>query len=179
MKPEMQVEPPAGSPEKRAAIALLITVLLAAAIAVMFGARAYLWIKAIHVIAVISWMAGMLYLPRLFVYHCDAEPGSQQSETFKIMEQRLLGVIMNPAMVIAWSLGLWLAWVGGHFSEPWLHAKIALVIGLSATHGYFSGAVRAFREDRNTKSARHWRMLNEVPALLMVGSVVLVIVKPI
>jgi putative membrane protein len=168
----------AGSPGKRAAIALVITVLLSASAAVMFGERAYLWLKAAHVIAVISWMAGMLYLPRLFIYHCEATPGSPQSETFKVMEQRLLTIIMNPAMIITWALGLWLAWTGGHLMAPWFHAKFALVIGLSAAHGYFSAAVRAFREDRNTKSVRHWRIVNEVPAVLMIGIVILVIVKP-
>ncbi len=88
----------------------------------------YEWLKAFHVIAVIAWMAGMLYLPRLFVYHCDADPGSRQSETFKVMERRLLKAIINPAMIATWVLGLWLAWQGGWFSAPWLHAKLALVI---------------------------------------------------
>jgi putative membrane protein len=94
------------------------------------------------------------------------------------MERRLLTIIMNPAMVIAWVFGLWLAWTGGHFTAPWFHAKLLLVLLLSAVHGYFSRAVRAFREDRNTVSARHWRMINELPTLLMIGIVILVIVKP-
>ncbi|QPC88526.1 protoporphyrinogen oxidase HemJ [Mesorhizobium sp. NBSH29] len=138
----------------------------------------YPWAKAIHVIAVISWMAGMLYLPRLFVYHTDAEPGSAQSETFKVMERRLLRAIINPAMFVTWVFGLWLAWKGFGFSGAWLHAKIALVLMMSAVHGYLSAAVRAFAEDRNGKSARHWRFVNEVPTLLMVVIVVLVVVKP-
>ena len=138
----------------------------------------YLWIKALHVIAVISWMAGMLYLPRLFIYHCAAEPGSVQSETFKVMERRLLRFIINPAMVITWAAGLWLAWSGFAFSGGWLHAKIAAVLVLSGVHGYFAGAVRRFAEDRNLKTARHWRLMNEVPTLLMIVIVVLVIVKP-
>jgi protoporphyrinogen IX oxidase len=138
----------------------------------------YPWLKALHVIAVIAWMAGMLYLPRLFVYHCAAEKGSVQSETFKVMERRLLRAIINPAMLAAWAIGLWLAWRGFQFSGAWLHMKIALVILLSATHGYFSKAVRMFAEDRNDKPAVHWRMMNEVPTVLMIGIVILVIVKP-
>lgn len=167
-----------ASPAKRAGIALVVTIVLTVAVAAIFGDAAYPWIKAVHVIAVISWMAGMLYLPRLFIYHCDAEKGSVQSETFKVMERRLLTIIMNPAMVIAWAVGLWLAWTGGHFREPWFHAKFALVLLLSGAHGYFSAAVRAFSEDRNEKPPRHWRMVNEVPTVLMVLIVILVIVKP-
>jgi len=138
----------------------------------------YLWVKAVHVIAVIAWMAGMLYLPRLFVYHCDAEPGSAQSETFKVMERRLLRAIINPAMGVTWALGLWLAWDGGWLMSGWFHAKFALVLGMSGVHGMLSGYVRAFAEDRNTKSQRFYRVLNEVPTLLMIGIVILVIVKP-
>lgn len=138
----------------------------------------YLWIKALHVIAVIAWMAGMLYLPRLFVYHAEAEKGSEKSETFKVMERRLLRAIINPAMTVAWVLGLWLAWRGFGFSGGWLHAKIAAVVALSAMHGYLAGAVRRFAEDRNEKPARHWRIVNEVPTVLMIVIVVLVVVKP-
>jgi putative membrane protein len=138
----------------------------------------YLWLKAAHVIAIIAWMAGMLYLPRLFVYHSQVAPGSAQSETFKIMERRLLKAIINPAMIAAWALGLWLAWDAGLFRQGWLHAKLVLVIALSGLHGHFSAAVRAFAEDRNTRSARYWRVMNEVPTVLMVGIVILVVVKP-
>ena len=138
----------------------------------------YLWIKAFHVIAVIAWMAGMLYLPRLFVYHCDAEKGSVQSETFKVMERRLLKAIINPAMIVAWVLGLYLAWDGGWFSSGWLHGKLALVLGLSAVHGLYAWWVRDFAADRNRHSPRFYRIINEVPAVLMVGIVILVIVKP-
>jgi putative membrane protein len=138
----------------------------------------YLWLKAAHVIAIIAWMAGMLYLPRLFVYHCDAPAGSVQSETFKIMERRLLKGIINPAMIAAWLLGLWLAWDGGWFSSGWLHVKLAAVLAMSALHGYFTGAVRAFAQDRNTRSSAHWRMMNEVPTLLLIIIVIMVIVKP-
>lgn len=138
----------------------------------------YEWVKAIHVIAVIAWMAGMLYLPRLMVYHAEAQAGSIQSETFKIMERRLLKGIINPAMGLAWVLGLYLAWAGFAFKGGWLHGKIALVLVLSGLHGYLSGRVRAFAEDRNDKSARFYRILNEVPAVLMAIIVILVIVKP-
>ncbi|HPG88362.1 MAG TPA: protoporphyrinogen oxidase HemJ [Hyphomicrobium sp.] len=168
----------AASPAKRAAIALILTVVATLAVAVIFGQGAYLWIKAIHVIAVISWMAGMLYLPRLFIYHCDAEKGSVQSETFKVMERRLLTVIMNPAMVIAWALGIWLAWTASYYSSPWFLLKLTLVLAMSGVHGYFSASVRAFNEDRNDKPPRHWRMVNEIPTVLMIGIVILVIVKP-
>jgi putative membrane protein len=138
----------------------------------------YLWIKAFHVIAVIAWMAGMLYLPRLFVYHCDAEKGSVQSETFKVMERRLLKAIINPAMIVAWVLGLYLAWDGGWFSSGWLHGKLALVLGLSAVHGLYARWVRDFAADRNTRPARFYRVWNEAPTVLLVGIVILVIVKP-
>jgi putative membrane protein len=169
---------PKGSPAVRAVISLIVTAALAGAAMLVLGEGAYLWIKALHVIAIIAWMAGMLYLPRLFIYHCDAEPGSKQSDTFKVMERRLLTIIMNPAMVFAWVAGFWLGWAGGHFTAPWFHAKLLLVLLLSAVHGYFSQAVRAFREDRNTVAARRWRMINEIPTLLMIGIVILVIVKP-
>jgi len=109
----------------------------------------YVWLKAFHVIAIIAWMAGMLYLPRLFVYHCEAEPGSKQSETFKVMERRLLNAIITPAMVVTWALGLWLAWTGGAYVAGWLQAKVVLVVGLSALHGFFVRWVRDFAADRN------------------------------
>jgi protoporphyrinogen IX oxidase len=167
-----------NTPLARAVISLLILAALTALLFALDPAALYPWLKALHVIAVISWMAGMLYLPRLFVYHCSAERGSVQSETFKVMEGRLLRVIINPAMMVTWVVGLWLAWRGFQFTGAWLHMKILLVVFLSATHGYFSKAVRMFAEDRNDKPARHWRMMNEVPTVLMVGIVILVIVKP-
>jgi len=141
-------------------------------------ADAYLWVKAIHVIAVIAWMAGMLYLPRLFVYHCAATPGSETSETFKVMERRLLRFIINPAMIVTWIAGLWMAWEIFGFQGGWLHAKLLLVVLLSGLHGYLSKATRLFAQDRNTKSAKHWRIINEVPTILMILIVILVIVKP-
>ena len=178
LPPNQNIETPAASVALRAAAALLITAGLAAFLMLGLGERAYLWVKALHVIAVISWMAGMLYLPRLFIYHCDAEKGSKQSETFKVMERRLLRLIINPAMVMSWVLGLWLGWAGGHFASPWFHAKLLFVVALSAVHGYFSAAVRSFAEDRNDKPPRHWRIINEVPTILMILIVILVIVKP-
>ncbi len=163
---------------RRAAIAVVVFVALTAALFWLAPDDLYAWIKAFHVIAVIAWMAGMLYLPRLFVYHADTAIGSEQSETFKVMERRLLRGIINPAMVIAWALGLWLAWRGFSFMGGWLHAKLAAVVALSAVHGYLSASVRRFAEDRNTKPARHWRMVNEIPTLLMIIIVIMVIVKP-
>ena len=138
----------------------------------------YLWFKALHVIAVIAWMAGMLYLPRLFVYHCEAPPGSDRSETFKVMERRLLRAIINPAMIATWVLGLWLAWDGGFLDSPWFHAKLLFVVLLSGVHGLFVRYVRDFANDRNTRPQRFYRIINEVPTLLMIVIVILVVVKP-
>ncbi|MBS9477481.1 protoporphyrinogen oxidase HemJ [Ancylobacter radicis] len=139
---------------------------------------AYEWIKALHVMAVISWMAGLFYLPRLMIYHCDAPPGSVQSETFKVMERRLLKAIMNPAMIVTWLAGLYLVWDGGWYLSGWMHAKFALVLAMSAFHGKCVGWVRDFAGDRNTRAQRYYRFANEVPTLLMIGIVILVIVKP-
>lgn len=171
-------QPRQASPAARAAIALAVTAAALVAAVVLLGSRAYDWIKALHVVSIISWMAGMLYLPRLFIYHCDAEKGSKQSETFKVMEGRLLRVIINPAMIFAWVTGLWLAWQSRFYLAPWFHVKFLLVLLLSASHGYLSAATRAFAEDRNDKPPRHWRIVNEVPTVLMIGIVVFVIVKP-
>jgi putative membrane protein len=167
-----------NSPAARAALGLLVAAALFLALLLWNPSRLYDWLKAAHVIAVIAWMAGMLYLPRLFVYHAEAGPGSPQSETFKVMEGRLLRAIINPAMIATWVLGLWLAWDSGFYRAGWLHAKFALVIGLSGLHGYYSAAVRVFAQDRNTRSARHWRIMNEAPAVLMMFIIILVIVKP-
>ena len=143
----------------------------------------YGWIKAFHIIAVIAWMAGMLYLPRLLVYHCAAEKGSIQSETFKVMERRLLRAIINPAMIATWVLGLWLAWYGpdsryGWFASGWLEAKLALVVVLSAVHGLLARWVKAFAADRNQHSQKFYRIINEVPTVLMIAIVILVVLKP-
>ncbi|UCI08203.1 protoporphyrinogen oxidase HemJ [Mesorhizobium sp. B1-1-8] len=167
-----------GQAMKRMAIGIAALVVLTALLYFLAPDSFYPWAKAIHVIAVISWMAGMLYLPRLFVYHVDAVKGSVQSETFKVMERRLLRGIINPAMIVTWMFGLWLAWKGFGFQGGWLHAKIGAVLLLSALHGYLAGAVRKFAEDRNEKPAKHWRIVNEIPTLLMIVIVILVIVKP-
>ncbi len=138
----------------------------------------YDWAKAFHLIAVIAWMAGMLYLPRLFVYHCEAELGSRQSETFKIMERRLLKAIINPAMIATWLLGLGLAWSGSWFWSHWLEAKIALVLAMSGVHGLFTYWVRDFAADRNRHSQKFYRIINEIPTILMIGIVLLAVLKP-
>jgi putative membrane protein len=137
-----------------------------------------LWIKALHVIAVISWMAGMLYLPRLFVYHVEAPAGSQFSETFKIMERRLLRIIMNPAMVLVWLTGLTLAFLGKFFAAGWLDIKILLILAMSGMHGYLAKTTKEFAMDRNRRPATFYRQINEIPTILMIAIVILVIVKP-
>jgi putative membrane protein len=162
----------------RAAIAIAVTLALAGMLVVWQPSGLYPWLKALHVIAIIAWMAGMLYLPRLFVYHCDAAPGSQQSETFKVMERRLLTVIINPAMVVSWALGLWLAWSGGWYSAGWLQAKVVLALLLSGLHGFFVRCVRDFANDANRRSQKFYRIINEAPTILMIGIVVLAVVKP-
>ncbi|MEM7619107.1 MAG: protoporphyrinogen oxidase HemJ [Pseudomonadota bacterium] len=137
-----------------------------------------LWTKAIHVIAIIAWMAGLLYLPRLFVYHAKAAIGSELSETFKIMEYRLLKIIMNPAMIVAWIFGLLLAYKQNQFSDPWLHAKITLVVLLSIFHMVLGKWRKDFFADKNTKSENFYRYINEIPTVLMIGVIILVVVKP-
>jgi protoporphyrinogen IX oxidase len=136
------------------------------------------WIKALHVIAIIAWMAGMLYLPRLFVYHADAPKGSPASETFKVMERRLLRTIINPSMILAFVTGITLAFLTGYWQAGWLQAKFILVLGLSGLHGYFARCVRTFAEDANERPARFYRILNETPTALMVLIVILAVVKP-
>jgi protoporphyrinogen IX oxidase len=138
----------------------------------------YEWIKALHIIAVIAWMAGMLYLPRLFVYHCEAETGSKESETFKVMERRLLKAIINPAMIVSWLAGLYLGWSGHWLSAGWFGGKLFLVLVLSGVHGFFSRWVKDFAADRNTRSQKFYRVINELPTILMIGIVILVVVKP-
>jgi len=138
----------------------------------------YLWLKALHIVAVISWMAGMLYLPRLFVYHCAAAAGSVQSETFKVMERRLLRAIVNPAMIVTWLAGIALAVDGHWFAAPWFQIKFALVLAMSAVHGMLARWVKAFAADRNPHSAKFYRIVNEIPTVLMIAIVVLATVKP-
>jgi putative membrane protein len=137
------------------------------------------WVKALHVISVIAWMAGMLYLPRLFVYHSVTPVGSEQSETFKIMERRLYRGIMLPAMIATWLFGLWMIHLGMvDWSAGWPYLKAVSVILLSGVHGMLGSNLRAFREDRNTKPQKFFRIINEVPTVLMVLIVIAVIVKP-
>jgi putative membrane protein len=139
----------------------------------------YAWVKALHVISIIAWMAALLYLPRLFVYHTQAPAGSIQSETFKIMERRLLKAIATPAMVASLVFGVWMIWlVPGLLSDGWLHAKLLLVVGLFAVHGMMSRWRKDFEADRNERPQRFYRIANEVPTVLMIGIVVLVVVKP-
>jgi len=136
-----------------------------------------LWIKAVHVMAVIAWMAGLLYLPRLMVYHASAAPGVQ-SETFKVMERRLLRQIMNPAMIVAWGTGLWMAAASGWFGSSWFLVKLALVLVMSGFHAALAAWVRAFAHDRNRREPVFFRVANELPTLLMIAIVILVIVRP-
>ena len=138
----------------------------------------YLWVKAAHIIAVISWMAGLLYLPRLLIYHFDCEAGSRQSETFKVMERKLLKIIMTPAMILSWAFGLWLAFLVSAHSDGWFVAKFFLVILLSAFHGFEARWVKQFADDERPRTQKFYRIANEVPTLLMVLIVILVIVKP-
>ena len=139
----------------------------------------YDWIKALHIIALIAWMAAMLYLPRLFVYHAGLPPGSViQGETFKVMERRLLKAIMTPAMIATWIFGLSLAWMSGYYASLWLQAKFVLVLAMSGLHGFLARAVKDFAAERNTRSPTYYRVLNEVPTLLMIAIVILAVVKP-
>ncbi len=137
-----------------------------------------LWVKAIHIIAVIAWMAALLYLPRLMVYHCSASKGSIQSETFKLMERRLLKLIAAPAMILAWLAGLWLLYETGAWRSGWMQLKFALVLGLSGMHGVMAKWVKQFAADTNVRPERFYRIANEVPTLLMIVIVVLAVVKP-
>ncbi len=137
-----------------------------------------LWLKSLHVIAVIAWFAGLFYLPRLFVYHAGAAPGSELSETLKVMERRLLRLIMNPAMIVVWVTGPWLAWWQGVYTDGWFLAKFTLVVLLTGFHHALALWRKAFAGDRNTRSQRFYRIANEVPTVLLIGIVILVIVKP-
>ena len=137
-----------------------------------------LWVKALHIISVIAWMAGMLYLPRLFVYHAEATRGSEASETFKVMERRLLKAIVNPSMILVFLTGFTLVYLTGDWRDGWWQAKFILVLGLAGLHGYFARCVRSFAEDRNERPARFYRFLNEAPTILMIFIVVLAVVKP-
>jgi putative membrane protein len=138
------------------------------------------WVKALHVISVLAWMSGMMYLPRLFVYHAESTGGSEKSETFKVMERRLYRGITTPAMIATWIFGLWLAFGYGivDFSQGWMWLKAALVIALSGVHGFYGRLLKDFANDRNTRPAKFFRMINEVPFLIAIGIVIAVIAKP-
>jgi len=144
-----------------------------------FLSHYYVWIKALHIISVMAWMAGMLYLPRLFVYHADVEKGSALSETFKIMERRLLRIIINPAMILAFVFAGLMMWANPDLMQAgWFHVKLAFVIAMSALHGVFSRWRKVFARDENTRSAKFYRIWNEAPTLLLVIIVLLAVVKP-
>jgi putative membrane protein len=162
----------------RAIAGVAVVAVLVVGLAAWHPSNLYPWFKAFHVMAVIAWMAGMLYLPRLFVYHCEAEAGSRQSETFKVMERRLLRGIVNPAMVVSWVLGLWMVYDGGWISAHWLQSKLLLVVALSGIHGMLARWTADFAADRNHHSQQFYRIINEIPAVLMIGIVILVIIKP-
>ena len=166
MSGRRDLRPPAGGDEAGLVSALLTSL--------------YPWIKALHVVAVIAWMAGLLYLPRLFVYHCAAPPGSAQSETFKVMERRLLRGIMNPAMVATFVFGgLLLATPGVvDWQAAWIYVKLVLVVGLTVAHHMMAGWRKDFAADRNRRRARFYRIANEIPTVLMVGVVIFIIVRP-
>ncbi|WP_062219821.1 protoporphyrinogen oxidase HemJ [Aureimonas sp. D3] len=168
----------APAKDRSVLVSLGVGAVLAALLFALVPVDAMLWVKALHVVAVISWMVGMFYLPRLFVYHTEAGVGSPQAETFKVMERRLMRAIVNPAMVVTWVSGLWLAIEVYHFQGGWLHAKLTLVVLMSGLHGYFSAARKKLERDEMTKTSRHWRLMNEGPTLLLIAIVILVIVKP-
>ncbi len=144
-------------------------------------AQPVLWIKSAHVISVIAWMAGLLYLPRLFVYHAEAGPGSEAAATFQVMERRLLKAIMNPAMILTWVFGLWLAFTPGTIAwsaEYWIHAKLVLVLALTAFHGFCGKWRKDLEAGADTRSPRFYRIANEVPAVIMALIVILAVVRP-
>ncbi len=142
------------------------------------GSQFYPWLKALHVVAVIAWMAGMLYLPRLFVYHCETAPGSAESERFKVMERKLLRAIINPSMIAVWVLGISLTLLSHAYTEGWFQLKFALVLAMSGLHGVFARWVKDFARDANKRPQRFYRVVNEVPTVLMIAIVILAVVKP-
>jgi putative membrane protein len=138
------------------------------------------WMKALHIISVIAWMAGMFYLPRLFVYHSKAETGSEQSETFKVMERKLLRIIMGPAMIASWIFGLGMVFGFGliDFAWGWVWVKFVAVVAMTGVHVFLAMCVRDFANDANQRPERFYRMINEVPTVLMIIIVIMVIVRP-
>ena len=179
MKPDVATSAGEGSKARVKAYVSIAVVVLLALLAWWFDpAWLYGWLKVLHVVAVISWMVGLFYLPRLFVYHADAETGVEPATTFVVMEQRLVKVIMNPAMMASWVVGLWLAWSGFGFMGVWLWIKIAGVVGLTVFHVFLSRSAKKFAAGENTMTARQWRMVNEIPTVLMILVVIMVIIKP-
>jgi protoporphyrinogen IX oxidase len=147
---------------------------------VSFLAPFYPWTKAFHIIAMVAWMAGMFYLPRLYVYHCETRPGSAESERFKVMERRLLKQILNPAIIATWAFGILLVLTPGvlNWGAGWWHVKLASVLAMSALHGEYARWRKDFLHDRNRRPARFYRIANEIPTLLLVLIVVMVVVRP-
>jgi len=139
----------------------------------------YEWLKTFHVIAVISWMAGMLYLPRLFVYHATAKVGSELSETLKVMEHRLLRYIINPALIATYIFGVWMLTINDNLlHESFIHIKLTAVLGMQIAHAFLARYRRAFAQDRNVHSAKFFRILNEVPTVLMIIIVIMIVARP-
>jgi len=140
----------------------------------------YNWIKAFHVIAIIAWMAGMLYLPRLFAYHADCAVGSEKLDTFKIMELRLLRIIMNPAMILAWIFGSLMLWANPDlFSQAWMHVKLLCILIMTGIYHIFIKWRKIFDQDKNEKSAKYYKIWNEIPTLVMIIIVIMAVAKPI
>lgn len=137
-----------------------------------------LWFKSLHIMAVIAWMAGLFYLPRLFVYHANSAEGGEASEKFKIMEKRLLKVIMTPSMILTWVFGFLASWEISAFFEVWFYAKLLLVVLLSVFHFNLAKFQKQFELDQNTRSSGYFRMINEIPTILMVGIVIFAVFKP-
>jgi len=177
-RPEKSPGPTGARIALRAGIALSIFVAFAAFLVMGDPADVYLWVKALHIMAVIAWMAGLFYLPRLFIYHSETKEGSEGSEVFKVMERRLYRIIMNPAMMMSWALGLYLAIMIFQMQGGWLHAKLLFVVLMTIAHLYLGRSVKAFGRDERPLDPRRWRMINEIPTVLMMIIVVLVVVKP-
>ncbi len=177
--PEKAVSASEGRKAARKAAFWIVTVVVLAVLAILFQPPwLYEWLKVLHVIALISWMVGLFYLPRIFVYHTDCEPDSETDKTFVVMESRLLKVIMGPAMVVTWGAGLALAWLGFGFIGLWLWLKILFVVGLTGFHHYLAKSAKRFAAGERPGTARQWRMRNEIPTILMIGIVIFVIIKP-
>lgn len=142
------------------------------------SADTYLIVKALHIISFTAWMAGLFYLPRLFIYHVKAAKGAELSETLKVMERRLLRIIMNPAMILTFGFGLWLMMISQAWTGGWFHAKLTLLLLLAGFHGFCAVARKKFERDENTRSEKFYRIANEVPTLLLIGIVFLAVLKP-